>query len=58
MPSPWGGDPELDPEPTEEIIHLTLPGNASVSPSKDWKVLLGRWVSGIACYHYNLRMID
>lgn len=61
MPSPWGGDPELDPEPTEEIMHLTLPGNASVSPSKDWKVLLGRWVSGIpclACCHYNLRMID
>jgi len=31
------------------IIYLIWPGNASGSPKRNWRVLLGRWKSGGPC---------
>ncbi len=41
------GEPGLDPEHTRGIIYLIWPGNASGSPWRSWKALLGRGVSGL-----------
>ncbi len=43
------GDPVVDPEHAGEIIYLIWLGNASGSPRRSWKTLLGRGTS--ACNH-------
>ena len=43
------GGLEVDPEHAGGIIHLIWPGNASGSPRRSWRVLLGRATSGIPC---------
>ncbi len=43
------GDPGVDPEHAGEIIYLIWPGNASGSPRRSWKMLLGRGASGLPC---------
>jgi len=46
------GDPGADPEPAGQIIYLIWPGNASGSPRRSWKVLLGRRKSGGPCFAF------
>lgn len=46
-----GGDPRGVPELSGENIYLILPGNASESPRRSWKLLPWRRMYGIACCH-------
>ncbi len=43
------GEPEADPEHAGGITYLIWPGNASGSPRRSWKTLLGRGTSGTLC---------
>jgi len=50
----WEETPGADPEPAGGIIYLIRPGNASGSPRRSWRVLLGRMKPGgpcLACCH-------
>ncbi len=49
-------DPGVDPEHSREVMYLIWLGNASGSPRRSWKALLGRGTSGLpcsACCHRN-----
>ncbi len=41
--------PGVDPEHAGGITYLIWPGNASGSPQRSWKALLGRGTSGLLC---------